>query len=281
MMQSNYSDGLSVIILSYERMKALEENLLSILMQNMDGIPLEIIVINNSNQIMLKSSPFNAVGRILRQNPQIKVINSRHNWRTDIRYGIAYSALYDMIMFIDDDISLDDPNLIYDMYHQKQKLGTYDLLSSWNTLWIECSETGVKQIPVTLFNPNLNELIKCDVCGPGICMFNRQLIMDIRVRNLIIPLDYPAATDMVLGLLPNYFFGASTYYFPAYKRAHFHDQHLEKALHQMDNFISDRFRLFKSLWKSGYQPVLQRETLDASSPEMRAIEVTEIVTKLW
>lgn len=283
MVEQIYADGVSIIVLSYERMDALIKNLTSIVAQEMDGVPLEIIVLNNSANMNIHPSRFTAIGRLLRQYPQIKVLNSSYNWRTDIRYGVAYSALYDTIMFIDDDIHLLDNRYVIDVYRQKQQLGLYDVVSCWNTLWTSWDENGIELVSASLLDPNVTELVRTDTCGPGISMFNRHLILDIRARNNLISRDFPSATDMVLGLLTNYIWGGTTYCFPAHKRVRFHDQHKQSALHELPDFISDRMKIYKRLWKDGYQPVLERfkDELDDTSPEMRLIHANEPRRKKW
>src|SRR5208337_5155496 len=85
-MPDRSSSGISIIIISYERMRSLAALLRSLLNQNLDGIEIELIICNNSNQSQLGKSFFSRVGRYLTRFKDIKVFNSDYNWRDRIRY---------------------------------------------------------------------------------------------------------------------------------------------------------------------------------------------------
>lgn len=274
--------GLSIIVTSYERMISLHKNLTSLMDQDMSDIPIEIIVVNNSSAVTLRPTIWTKIGRLFRKNPNIKLINSHHNWRIYFRYGIAYFALYDTILFIDDDIYFRDSTMMKTMYDTLMGLGEYDIVSCWNMLWTQWTDTELSHVSASLLDPELTEMTKTDTCGPGISMFNRQLILDERAQKHLITWNIPDAGDIGLGLLSHMLWGGTTYAIPAYKRVGFSEEFQKNALHIKEpNFISDRLRLFKEMLNSGYTPVIKRESLDKNSPEMKLIQRMEERHKNW
>ena len=167
--------GLSIIVTSYQRMDALYANLTSLLNQNMRDLPSEIIVVNNAHQIDLRPGLLTKLGRLFRQHPEIKLLNSRYNWRVYLRYGMAYVANYDTVFFLDDDIHCLDSDIVHDMYQTLMSLEPYDIVSCWNMLWSKWTDSEHHHVSANLFDPELTELTKTDTCGPGISMFNRRL----------------------------------------------------------------------------------------------------------
>ena len=274
--------GLSIIVTSYERMISLHKNLTSLIDQEMGDIPIEIIVINNSSKVTLRPTMWTKMGRLFRQYPDIKLINSRHNWRIYFRYGIAYFALYDTILFIDDDIYFKDRTMLRTMYDTLMGLGDYDIVSCWNMLWTQWTDTELSHVSASLLDPDLNELTKTDTCGPGISMFNKCLILDARAQKHLITWDIPDAGDYALGLLSQMLWGGTTYAIPAFKRVGFSEEFQKGALHINEpNFVSDRMRLFKEMLNKGYTPVIKRQQLDENSPEMKLIKRMEERSKNW
>ncbi len=274
--------GISVIVTSYERMIALHENLSSLLNQQLGDIPIEIIVVNNSDKIMLQPSRWTKLGRLLRQHPEIKLINARHNWRIYFRYGITYFAYYDTILFLDDDIHFLDDKMLLDMYQTLMSLGQYDIVSCWNMLWAEWDDDQVSHVSATLFDPHVNTLIKTDTSGPGISMFHRNLVLDARAQNHLITWNIPDAGDYALGLLSHMLWGGTTYAIPAYQRATFSQEFQRNALHIKEkNFVTDRLRLFKEMLHNGYTPVIERKNLSEDSPEMQLIKRMDLKSNPW
>jgi len=274
--------GVTVIVTSYERMLALYDNLSSLLNQQMGDVPVEIIVVNNSENVTLRPSMWTRVGRLLRQHPEIKVINSRHNWRIYFRFGVAYFAYYDTIFLLDDDVHLLDDTMLIDIYNTLMGLGRYDIVSCWNMLWAEWDDNQLSHVSATLFDPDVTMLIQTDTCGPGICMFNRDLVMDARAQNHLITWNIPDAGDYALGLLPHFLWGGATYAMPAFKRLAFSKEHKKHALHEKEpNFVSDRMRLFKEMLHNGYTPVIRREEFLDDSPEMQLIRRMDLKSNRW
>lgn len=273
--------GLSIIVTSYRRLDALYDNLTSLLNQDLRDLAIEIIVINNAKEVQLAPSRFSRLGRLFRAHPEIKLVNSRHNWMIFMRYGLAYVAFYDTLLFLDDDIYFLDNDVVYDMYQTLAGLASYDIVSSWNTLWTAWSETELQYVNVTLWNAEVTQLTMTDTCGPGISMFNRALIMDERAQRYLISWSLPDAGDIALGLLANMLRGGTTYAMPMHGRADFGRQHKLRALHERPEFMSNRFRLFKDMLHNGYEPVIARAKLAVDSPEMQLIRDQEPTTHEW
>lgn len=265
--------GLSIIVTSYERMISLHKNLTSLISQDMGDTPVEIIVVNNSPRVALRPTVWTKIGRLFRQHAHIKLINSRHNWRIYFRYGVAYFALYDTILFMDDDIYFKDSTMMRDMYDTLMSLGDYDIVSCLNMLWTEWTETSLTHVSASLLDPDLTELTKTDTCGPGISMFNKRLVLDGRAHKHLITWDIPDAGDYALGLLSQMLWGGTTYALPAFERVAFSEEFQKNALHLKEpNFVSDRMKLFKEMLNNGYTPVIKREPLADSSPEMKLMK---------
>jgi len=274
--------GLSIIVTSFERMISLHKNLTSLINQDMGNVPIEIIVVNNSSQVTLHPTIWTKIGRLFRQHPHIKIINSRHNWRIYFRYGIAYFALYDTILFIDDDIYFKDASMMHHMYETLMGLGEYDIVSCWNMLWTKWTDSELYNVSASLLDPELKELTKTDTSGPGISMFNKKLILDERAQNHVITWNIPDAGDYALGLLSQMLWGGTTYAIPAFNRVGFSEEFQKGALHIKEpNFVSDRLRLFKEMLNNGYTPVIKRQQLDEMSPEMKLINRMEERSKHW
>lgn len=274
--------GLSIVVTSYERMISLHKNLNSILAQNIGDLPLEVIVVNNSSNVTLRPSLWTKVGRLFRQNPQIKLINARYNWRIYFRYGIAYFAMYDTILFIDDDIYFQDNDMMRHMYDTLMQLGEYDIVSCWNMLWTEWTDNELHHVSASLLDSDLKHLTKTDTCGPGISMFHRHMILDARAQKYLITWNIPDAGDYALGLMSYLLWGGTTYAIPAYKRIGFSEEFQKNALHIKEpNFISDRMKLFKEIINTGYIPVIQREQLADDSPEMQLIQRMSPRQNVW
>lgn len=274
--------GLSIIVTSFQRMEALYANLSSLLDQDLRDIPSEIIVVNNAHQIDLRPGWFSKLGRLFRQHPEIKLLNSRYNWRVYLRYGMAYLAYYDTVFFLDDDIHCLDSHVVHDMYQTLMNLEPYDIVSCWNMLWSKWTESEHHHVSATLFDPELIELTKTDTCGPGISMFNRRLILDAQAQQHVITWSLPDVTDMALGLLSHLLWGGATYAMPMYGRVAFSPEHKKHALHEtMPNFVSDRYRLYREIFKAGYQPVITRGDLAPDSPEMQLIRRRQATINSW
>ncbi len=274
--------GVSVVVLSYERLAALYVLLRGLLAQDLGGLRLELIVCNNSPSVHLESFPSTGVGRLLSNFPDVKIFNSSHNWLCRIRYTLATLATYDTILFIDDDLSPTDSRLIYDMYEALGNLRPVDIVSCWTALWTEWNDRSLTKVRMGFTHPEPSELTECDYVGPGICMFRKRIlfhsaILDLGPERLRSDSGwFPWVTAMELG--------SRKYYLPTHGRLRVHPEHRHAALGSTPGFQPALYRAFKQMWKAGYVPVLGRMGdlgVPEGSPEMRAARSLPRETHFW
>ncbi len=272
--------GLTIIIVTYRRMDALYANLEALLRQDLGKLPTEIIIVNNDPQTVLRPSRWNKLGRLFRDNPDIKLVHTRNEWMHIIRWGMVYMASYDTVLTLDDDIVFQDNAIVNDMYETLMGLGKYDLVSSWNTIWTNWTATELRYASASFWKPELTQLMQTDTCGPGISMFNKELICG-GAEYLINAKGGLEADDMTLGLLPNLLWNGATYAMPMYGRADFHPDFQKNALHHKPNFYPNRLAMYKQMLHDGYKPVITREPLADDSPEMLLIRQQEPKARSW
>lgn len=256
-------------------------NLASLLMQDLDGIAHEIVVINNDPEAQYRPGRWSKLGRLFRDNPQIKLVNTRNDWMSIVRYAMVYMAHFDTVLSLDDDVVFLDKRIAADMYQTLMGLERYDIVSGWNTLWTKWTETECHYVSASLWRPELTQLTKTDTCGPGLSIFNKDLVLDARAQKYLIVNETPAAADMVLGLLPNMLWNGTTYAMPIYGRADFHPDYKKNALHELPDFYPQRLKRYKEMLQNGYQPVITREPLADDSPEMQLIRTLEPKVRKW
>jgi len=278
--------GITVIVLTYNRMKALAALLKSLLRQEMGDSELELIICNNSPCVRLKRSRFTKLGRLLRGFKDVKIFNSNHNWRTAFRYATAVLAKNDTILFIDDDITIMEPGFIRYMFDTFQTLQPIDLLSCWNTLWVEWKTDYFSCVSMSFKRPEIKELTETDTCGPGICMFNKRILSSPKILNMP-PSNFPKADDMAFSLIAALEFGSRSYYLPSYGMLKFHEQRDEAALYDRSGHYEDLYAFYKFLLNSGYRPVLSKLSRQSvsehyeDSPEFRAVQILPVVKHSW
>lgn len=259
-------EGISIIILSYERMKQLSILLKSLLKQDLDGIAIELIMCNNSARINLSTSPYSKIGRLLRQFDNVKIFNSNFNWRCEVRYAVATLAKYDTVLFLDDDLFLINYNFIRYMLDHYRQIEEMDIISCWNTLWLEQNDDYFCHVSMTFLTPEITELTESDTGGPGICMFNKKILFNPAVWNVIRSSAFPLADDMAFSIIAAMECGSRTYFLPSYRMLTFQRTKKKTALNQRHGHYKQLFNLYKSLLKSGYKPVLSRlSDLDSKS----------------
>jgi len=273
-MPDRSSSGISIIIISYERMRSLAALLRSLLNQNLDGIEIELIICNNSNQSQLGKSFFSRVGRYLTRFKDIKVFNSDYNWRDRIRYSLGTVAKYETLMFLDDDVVLLDPNFVRHMFHNFRKLRPEDILSCWADIWIEWETDNFRVVSLSFYEPEPKELTLVDTCGMGISMLNRQILFNpvIAGMNRI----FERVGDYIFPLMSTMELGTKCYFLPCYKMIKFHRQASKHAICQGDGFYNSVLQIFGFLLENGYSPLLEREASrfqDPTSPEAKALRL--------
>ena len=275
-------NGISVVILSYERLGALAVLLRSLLEQQLGGLAIEVLLWNNSPAVRLDRSDDTELGKLLRELPDVKVFNSSHNWLCRIRYTLATLARYDTIFFIDDDLSPADPFLVRHLYDALAKLGPLDIVSCWTALWTAWDEKTLTKVRMGFKYPAPAEVTECDYAGPGICMFDKRILLHPSILDL--PPErqrsdsawFPWVTAMELG--------TRKYYVPTHGRVVIHPESRHAALALVPGFRGEQYAAYKEMWKRGYEPVLSRirRRPDAEeTPEMRAARSLPAETDLW
>jgi glycosyltransferase involved in cell wall biosynthesis len=274
--------GVTVIVLCYQRMAALTALLQSLLRQELGGLPLELIVCNNSPRMQLKQSRFSSLGRLFSQFANLKIFNSSYNWRCRVRYAIGTLATHDTIMFIDDDITLVDRNFIRYMYENFHALRPMDLLSCWNSIWVEWTEDFFTCASLNFMTPEITALTQTDTIGPGICMFNKQILLNARIMDL--SRGFPKADDMAFPLVAALEWGSRSYFLPSYNMLEFHYEYNRNSLYEVSGHTQALYDQYNSLLKEGYQPVLSRNPANSSSgetPEQYAVRLLPAVKYCW
>ena len=274
--------GVTVIVLTYQRMAALAALLRSLLRQELGSLPLELIVCNNSPWVRLKPSQFSTIGRLLSQFANLKIFNSNYNWRCQVRYAVATLAAHETIMFIDDDITILNRNFISYMYENFRALGSKDLLSCWNTIWVDWNEENFSCASLSFETPGITQLTQTDTIGPGICMFNKELLVNARILDL--SHGFPKADDMAFPLVAAVEWGSRSYFLPSYKMLEMHYECNRNSLYEVSGHSAELYSQFKGLLKEGYQPVLSRNAAglpERETPEQYAARILPAVRYSW
>jgi hypothetical protein len=259
-------------VLTHEREKSLEILLLSLIDQQNHKSPLELILFNNSPELQLSNSGNGALSKLLRQFPNSKIINSKHNWGTSARYAMATLATNETILFLDDDLYLRDRNFVTEMSEVFHSLPPLDILSCWNELWVEWGDKELKTVSLDFLTPGVNETILTDTIGPGITILNRRLLLDHQVLDMAMQRNQNEAivSDMGFPLMASLVHGSRCHYFPAWNKIGFHSQAHKGAIYQVPGRHRDLLALFKRLYQSGYKPVLSR-IRELSEPEAERV----------
>lgn len=251
-------DRLTVIVLTHEREKSLENFLQNLYEQQTSGNKFELIIVNNSPKHQIGVSALTRVNRLIREFADYKILNSSHNWGTPARYAATTLATNETVLFLDDDVQIKDKYLISEMHEAFRSLGPFDILSCWNELWVEWNEQNLVTVSLDFTTPGINEITPTDTIGPGIAMLNRRTILDYRILNAAIPRDNekPIVSDMGFPLMAAIVHKTRCYYFPAWGKLGFHDQAHKGAIHRLPGRHEALLGLYKELLGAGYQPVL-------------------------
>jgi hypothetical protein len=274
--------GISIVVLSYERIQALETLLHCLLKQELPAIDLELMICNNSARIALKKSRWSRLGRLFNRFRDLKIFNSSHNWASRLRYSIATLARYETIMFVDDDIMMLDQGFVSSMLKTFNTLNKTDILSCWNTLWVGWGQDDFSYVSMNFRRREITDLTESDTAGPGICMFNKQLLLSSNIVNQTD--NFPIKSDLDFSLLAALEWGSRTYYLPSYGMLDFHPQCSQKALYKVYGKYEELYGRYKAAVKRGYRPVVDR--MSEISPEQRlliekAIGVLPITNYSW
>lgn len=270
--------GITVIVLSYDRLFGLRALLDSLLQQELGEIQLELIVCNNSKNVYLDESRFSRIGRLLSKFQHKRIINSSYNWRCRVRYAFGTLATYDTILFLDDDVILSDRNFIQYMFQAHSSLRRQDIVSCWNTLWTEYNEDHFKFVSMTFQSDEVSELTESDTIGPGISMFDKGILFSSKVLRM--SEQFEQADDMAFPLIAYQEWGSRSYFLPSSGMLQFHDQRLKNPLSFRHGHYKALYAQYKTLWKDGYQPVLSREPGASTSAFLSAQSAAETLSEL-
>jgi hypothetical protein len=275
------SAGVSVVVLSYERPRGLRTLLDGLARQDLAGVELEVLLCNNSRRVNLRDSPFTAVGRALRRLPDVKIFNSSHNWLCRVRYTIATLARHDVILFLDDDIMLMHPRFIRQMLDVLRTLRPCDIVSGWTALWTAWDDQHLTKVRMGFPFAETTELTECDYVGPGICMFNKQILFHPALANL--PPELHRSDSAWFPWLTSMELGSRKYYMPSHGLVRMHPDRTKGALASLPNFRREQYASYKRMWKRGYTPVLatERHRGRPDSPEARAARTLRPETDAW
>ena len=259
--------GFTVIVLSYDRPRSLRVLLQGLVAQQLDGAEMELIVCNNAAGVRLSASPWTATGRLLRRFPDVKIMNSSHNWLCRVRYSLATLARHDTIVFIDDDVVITDDRFLRYMYDAMATVRPIDVLSCWTALWTEWSDELLKKVRMNFHDPAPDALTECDYAGPGLCIFDRRILTESGL--LALAPEFHRSDSTWFPWLTAMKLGTRKYYLPAHGRVAFHDEFARHALTTSPGFRRDMYAQYKTIWKRGYVPVLERKRSEPDFEQSR------------
>jgi hypothetical protein len=274
--------GFTLIVLSYDRPRSLRTLLGALAQQQLDGLSMELILCNNAAGVHLAASPWTATGRVLRNFPDLKIFNSSHNWLCRIRYNLAALAAHETIVFIDDDVVIHDPGFLRYMYDAFSNVRPIDVLACWTALWTEWDERCLKKVRMNFNHPEPDVITECDYAGPGLCIFDRRILIDSGL--LALPAEFHRSDSTWFPWLTTMKLGTRKYYLPSYGRVSFHEQYARHELTTSPGFRPDMYAAYKRLWKQGYVPVLERRRSEPGfeqSPELRAARTLRVESDDW
>ncbi len=270
--------GVTIIVLTHDRPGALRALLAALLQQELGGMEFELLVCNNSSRSTVSDSPLTRTGRLLGRFKDVKVLNSSYNWLCRIRYSLATLARHDVIMFLDDDLTPVDPHLVARMASLLATLGPHDIVSCWTSLWTEWDDARLTKVRLGFLYPKPTVLTEVDYIGPGICMFNKQILMHPRIMNL--KAEDHASDSGWFPWLTTLVHGTRKYYMPSYGMLRVHPESKIGGLTALKGFRKGQYAAFKRWWKLGYQPVLASPHAQ-DSPEMTAAKELRAEVREW
>jgi hypothetical protein len=273
--------GVSLVLLSFERLAALRELLEALSDQELQGIRLEVLLGNNSPRVQLRPSAFSAIGRLLRRLPDVKIFNSSYNWLCRTRYALATLGRYDTILFLDDDLIPAHAGLVRQMLDVLETLRPVDILSCWTALWTHWDDQRLTKVRMGFLYPETTELTECDYVGPGISMFRKRMLLHPALLDL--PEELHRSDSAWFPWLPVMELGSCKYYMPSHGMLRVHPESRKHALASLPGFRAGQYAAYKKMWKRGYMPVLatERHRGRTDSPEARAARTLPTEVDDW
>ena len=253
----------------------------ALLSQDLVDIPSEIIVVNNDPETVFRPSRWSKLGKLFRANPQIKLVNAQNDWMSIIRWGMVYMAHYDTVLTLDDDIVFQDKDIVKDMYDTLMCLDKYDIVSCWNSIWTQWTETEY-------------EYARAIFLDAGIDRVDQNRYLRIRNQHLQQRVDSGCARSAA-SHHPRYAagcrYGAGTAVEYAVEWHNLCNADVwagripcripEECAARTAGLLPERHRLYKLMLENGYKPLITRETLAENSPEMKLIRRAEPTVYPW
>ncbi len=115
---------------------------------------------------------------------------------------------------------------------------------------------------MNFMTPEITEITETDTGGSGICMYNKQLLLNPKIWKL--SQQFPMVVAMGFSLIASLEHGSRTYYLPSYQMLKFHPQQNKSAICKQSEFFNEKHNLYKLLINEGYQPVLTRQSKNNS-----------------
>ena len=246
--------GVTIVVLTHDRPNALRALLAGLLQQELDGMELELLLCNNSPRDTITDSPLTRTGRLLGRFKDVKIFNSSYNWLCRVRYTLATLARHDVIMFLDDDLTPVDPSLVARMAALLATLGPNDIVSCWTSLWTAWDEENLTKVRMGFLYPNPAVVTEADYIGPGICMFNKGLLLHPSIMNL--GPENHASDSGWFPWMTSLELGTRKYYMPSYGMLRIHPESRIGGLTALAGFRKGQYGSFKRWWKRGYKPVM-------------------------
>lgn len=274
--------GFTVIVLSYDRPRALRVLLQGLLAQRLGDTEMEVIVCNNAAGVRLAASPWTATGRLLRRFPDLKLFNSSHNWLCRVRYPLATLARHETIVFIDDDVVIRDDGFLRYMYDAFATVRPIDVLSCWTALWTAWSDDELAKVRMNFLAPAPDALTECDYAGPGLCIFDRRILTESGL--LALAPEYHRSDSTWFPWLTAMKMGTRKYYLPSHGRVAFHEEFARHELTTSPGFRREMYATYKRLWALGYVPVLERKRAEPDferSREAQAARTLPVEVDRW
>ena len=251
--------GVTLVILTYGRVKGLHALLDSLALQDLGDLRLEIIICNNATDRRLTSPWRWRLRRQLERLPDTKILDSNYNWACSIRYALATMAKYDAVLFIDDDIVLRSPTFIQHLYSQFTLLGPRDILSCWTTIWADWNDATFSTVSLTFRSDGVHEMVEVDTIGPGISMFHRDTVIHPEVLRVVMSPMYPKADDMGFSIAASTVHKSRKFFMPSHGMIDFHEQSKRTPLALRSGHYDDLYAFYKYSLANGFEPLLSRQ----------------------
>jgi hypothetical protein len=143
------------------------------------------------------------------------------------------------------------------MYDAFAAVRPIDVLSCWTALWTAWSEEALTKVRMNFLRPEPDAMTECDYAGPGVCIFDRRILVESGL--LALPPEFHRSDSTWFPWLTTMRLGTRKYYLPAHGRIGFHPEFSRHELTTSPGFRPDMYATYKRVWTRGYVPVLERK----------------------